>query len=422
MGLHRKPIPVSEAVERVMKYARKGTQESVSINDCDSRYLADDIIADHDIPHFDRAPYDGFAIDAEDSKGASQDNPVTFEVIEEIGAGSIARNAAGGKKAIRIMTGAKMPEGSNAVVMLELANEFKEDGKTYMSIKRTYKPGDNVSYKGAETTEGDILVKKGRKINPGIKAVLATFGYAKVLVMKKPVVGLFATGSELLDVDEELEPGKIRNSNAYMMSSQIIRAGGEVKYFGQLVDDVDITYQSVKEMLKEVDCLVTTGGVAVGDYDHMPAIYERLGAEVLFNKIAMRPGSVTTVAQLDGKLLFGLSGNPSASYVGFEIYTRPVIQAMLETEKPHLKKVTAELTADFPKANPFTRFVRSTIGFSDGKAVVEPSGMDKSNVVTSLINTNSLMILPGGTRGFASGDMVEVLLLEDFEGSEWPWA
>lgn len=417
----RDPIAISEAVNRVMKYASHGEIEYVSINECDMRFLGEPVKATHDIPPFDRAPYDGFAIRAEDSSAASLNNPIEFEVIEEIGAGHVATKAVGPFQAVRIMTGALMPKECNAVVMLELAKDITKDGKPYMVIKRSYKPGDNVSYQGSETKEGEIVVEKGRAINPGIKALLATFGYARVPVVKKPIVGLYATGTELLDVDEPMEIGKIRNSNAYMISSQITRAGAISKYYGKLEDDFDTCFEAVKNALDEVDMLITTGGVSVGDYDYLPDIYKKLGAEVLFNKIAMRPGSVTTIAQYNGKLLFGLSGNPSACFVGFELFTRPVIRQWFYSSKPHLQKIKATLDTAFPKANPFTRFVRSKLIFKDGRIFVEPSGLDKSNVVTSLVDADSLMILPGGTRGYQADDEVEVLLLEDQKGSEWPW-
>lgn len=417
----RNPISISEAVCRIMKFSKFGDVEYVSINESDNRFLGEPIRASYDVPPFDRAPYDGFAIRAEDSIHASQDNPIEFEVIEEIGAGYIAKKEVGSFQTVRIMTGAIMPKESNAVVMLELAKDIVKEGKPYMVIKRPYRPGDNVSYQGSETKAGSILVDKGRIINPGIKALLATFGYARVPVVKKPIVGLYATGTELLDVDDPMELGKIRNSNAYMIASQIKRAGAELKYFGKLEDDFETCYEAVKKALNEVDILITTGGVSVGDYDYVPEIYRKLGAEVLFNKIAMRPGSVTTVAQYKGKLLFGLSGNPSACFVGFELFTRPIIRSWFHSSKPYLKKIKATLHTDFPKANPFTRFVRSELIFNDGRLFVEPSGMDKSNVVTSLVDCDSLIILPGGTRGFVKGDEVEVLLLEDQKGSEWPW-
>lgn len=240
-------------------------------------------------------------------------------------------------------------------------------------------------------------------------------------LLKKPVIGLFATGTELLEVEDELQPGKIRNSNTHMIIAQIERSGAEVRYFGKLPDDFELCYESIRSAIVEVDLLITTGGVSVGDFDYLPQIYKKLGADVLFNKVAMRPGSVTTVAHLDGKILFGLSGNPSACYVGFELFARPIIRTMLFCTKPHLRREKAVLEVDFPKANPFTRFVRSKVTIANGKLVASPSGVDKSNIVMSLAGTNSFIILPGGTRGFEAQTIVDVLLLEDSEGSEWPW-
>jgi molybdopterin molybdotransferase len=417
----RKPIPISEAVRQVMKYKMEGQTEFVSIFESLNRFLAEDLIATCDVPHFDRAPYDGFAIRSEDSQLASLDNPVEFEVIDHIGAGQITEKTVGPHQAVRIMTGAQMPKECDCVVMLELAKEIEREGKKFISIKRAYKKGENVSLTGEDAKKGEVLVKKGTLINPGIQAMLATFGYAKVPVAKKPVVGLYATGTELLEVDEPLVPGKIRNSNSYMISAQIERAGGEVIYFGKLPDDFATCFSAVKEALNKVDLLITTGGVSVGDFDYMPEIYQKIGAEVLFNKVAMRPGSVTTVAQFNHKLLFGLSGNPSACYVGFELFARPIIRSFLFSEKPHLRKEKAILEVDFPKANPFTRFVRSKTTVKDGRLVASPSGLDKSNIIMSLAGANSLMVLPGGTRGYEAGTEVEVLLLEDATGSEWPW-
>ncbi|MEH7387931.1 gephyrin-like molybdotransferase Glp [Bacillus sp. JJ1521] len=417
----RTPIPVPEAVSRVMEFTGSGTKEIVPIEASYGRFLAENVIADHDVPHFDRSPYDGFAVRAIDTTEAGQDHPVEFEVIEEIGAGSVVSKKVEAHQAVRIMTGAQMPAECDAVVMLELTTEYEREGRKYMAIKRPFKSGDNVSFQGEDTKKDSLLVEKGIFINPGVKALLATFGYHQVEVAKKPVIGIYATGTELLDVNQELVPGKIRNSNAYMISAQIERVGAEPKYFGKLPDDFDLCFDAIKHAISEVDILITTGGVSVGDYDYLPAIYDKLGAEVLFNKIAMRPGSVTTVAQLNGKLLFGLSGNPSACYVGFELLVRPVVRTRLFSKFPHLLKMRAELNADFPKPNPFTRFVRSKISFSDGKLLVTPSGLDKSNVVSSLAGANAFMVLPGGTRGFGKGDEVDTLYLEDQEGSKWPW-
>lgn len=417
----RTPITVAEAVRKVMDLAGNGTKEIVHIDQAYGRRLAEDVIAKHPVPPFNRSPYDGFAIRAADSKTASRDNPLTFRIAGEIGAGDLFTGEVKEREAVRIMTGAQIPDSCDAVVMFEVTAEHSDGADKYMTIKRPFAAGDNVSFAGEDTQEGNVLVQKGEYINPGVMALLATFGYNTVQVAKKPVIGVFATGSELLDVEEELQPGKIRNSNAHMIVAQIKRAGAEPLYFGKLPDQFDPCLTAIQEALQKVDMLITTGGVSVGDFDLLPDIYKEIGAEVLFNKVAMRPGSVTTVAKTDGKILFGLSGNPSACYVGFELFVRPVILHRSFSERPHLKGVKAELAADFSKPNPFTRFVRSSIDMENGFLRVDPSGFNKSNAVAVLAYTDVLMVLPGGTRGFQQGDKVDVLLLDSHEGSEWPW-
>lgn len=415
----RTPIPVTEAVQRVMALARSKTSEWVTLEESDGRILAREIKADHDVPPFDRSPYDGFAIKAADTIGGSKDHPITLKVIEAIGAGDVAVRDLTSGEAIRIMTGAQLPVGADAIIMLELVQERQTDGMSEIMIKREVKQGDNISRKGEDTKEGTILVEKGEPITPGVKAILATFGYAKVEVVKQPKVGVLATGSELLDPDQPLVPGKIRNSNAYMVMSQVKKAGAIPVNIGKLADNLEVSFKAVKEALEEVDVLITTGGVSVGDFDFLPAIYEQLGATVLFNKIAMRPGSVTTVASLGEKLLFGLSGNPSACFVGFELYAAPYIRALQGKTKPYLLRTKAQLSADFPKPNPFTRFVRSRVEFSEGRVLAKPVGLDKSNVVTSLAWANALTVLPGGTRGYQEGDLVDLLMLDGESSGEF---
>lgn len=417
----RFPVSVEECVLKVMEYAKNGLKELIQLELAHGRFLAEDLIADHNIPWFNRSPYDGFAVRAEDTKIASSDHPISLKVVGEIGAGMVFNGQAGAFEAVRIMTGAGIPEGCDAVIMLELVKEYTKSNQKFIEIKRSLNKGHNISFEGEDAKKGTILVKKGTFINPGIIALLATFGYSKVPVVKKPVVGVLATGSELLEVSDSLTPGKIRNSNSYMIMAQIERAGGKVKYLGKLSDEFDSCFAAVKNALTKVDLLVTTGGVSVGDYDYLPAIYDKLGASVLFNKVAMRPGSVTTVAHLNGKLLFGLSGNPSACYVGCELFVRPVIRMYLFNDRPHLKREIAYLGEDFVKPNPFSRFIRGTLSYNKGKLIVSPSGFNKSGAVSSLASANAFIILPGGSRGYKKGMVVDVLLLEDVQGSEWPW-
>lgn len=421
MVVTRKPIPVGQAVERVMNVSKKGETEWVPLEQSLHRHLAETIIADHDIPAFDRSPYDGFAIRAEDSIHASKENPLTFHVVDHIGAGSVSEKKIGRYEAVRIMTGAKIPDGADTIVMLELANVISENGNERIELKRPFYSGDNISKKGEDTAEGERLIPAGTVIDSGVIALLATFGYAAVNVVKKPKIGIIATGTELLDISDPLEPGKIRNSNASMIYAQIQEAGGEPLNLGKMADHFDSCYEAVKKAIDKVDFLITTGGVSVGDFDFLPAIYERLGANVLFNKVGMRPGSVTTVAEYNGKLLFGLSGNPSACFVGFELFVKPVIKNWLLSDKPYSLYHQATLSKDFLKANPFTRFVRSSVSSENGKLFVDPVGLDKSSSVISLASTNALLVLPGGTKGYQKGDQVIVLMIKEERGCEWPW-
>jgi molybdopterin molybdotransferase len=414
----RKPVSVQEAIHKIVGFAKKGDSEVVTITESANRILSNPIVADHDVPPFDRSPYDGYAIRSIDTQNASSENPIQFKVIEEIGAGSVAKTNLQENDAIRIMTGAQMPEGADAVVMLELTSEEKRNGQTFMFLKRKIKEGDNISRRGEDTLAGEVIVQKGVEIHPGIHAVLATFGYDKLNVAKKPRVGFMSTGSELLGVEESLQPGKIRDSNSYMVAAQIEKAGGEPIRYPSLPDQFEQCFQAVRKALEETDLLITTGGVSVGDYDYLPDIYKELGAEVLFNKVGMRPGSVTTVARYKDKWLFGLSGNPSACFVGFELFARPIIRAWMGDETPHLPAVQAVLQSDFPKANPFTRFVRASYKWAGNQFEANPNRLDKSNVVMSLASTNCLMVLPGGTRGYQKGDKVTILLLDVNRGQK----
>ena len=406
----RTPIPVGDAIKKVLDYAFPLGVEKVELEESYGRILAEPIVASSDVPPFNRSPYDGYAIRSVDSAGASGDNRIAFQVIDHIGAGEVSAKKLEAKEAIRIMTGAQLPEGADAVVMFEQTVE----SPNRITIRKPFTAWENVSLQGEDVQKNEVVIDSGRFINPGTIALLATFGYSKVSVAKQPVVGILSTGTELLAVGDELVPGKIRNSNGPMIVAQLNRMGFRCKMYGISIDQLDESYEVVKQAAEETDCLITTGGVSVGDFDFLPAIYERLGAEVLFNKVAMRPGSVTTVAVANGRYLFGLSGNPSACFTGFELFVRPALLKMMGAGKFYLPQTKAVLEEDFTKANPFARFIRASY---DGEAV-SPAGFNKSNAVSSIARGNALIVLPGGTRGFQSGDVVDVLLLGMEEGAD----
>ena len=407
MTLNRQPISVFDAVSKVVENVSHIDVETIKLKDSYNRYLAEDLTATHNVPLFTRSAMDGFAIRSQDSaKGAE------FKVVEEVPAGSTSDYELKEYEAFRIMTGAELPKSADTVVMFEQANVIDDT----FTLRKTFEPYDNVAIEGEECEKGEVILHKGSQINPGTVATLATFGYAEVKVYRVPVVGVLSTGSELLEVSDELERGKIRNSNTPMIIAQLERIGVHAKRYNLEEDNLETLLEKIEKMFNEVDAVITTGGVSVGDYDLLPKVYDKFGAEVLFNKVAMRPGSVTTVARAQGKFLFGLSGNPSACYSGFELFARPAILLMQGSTRAFAPFINAKLGEDFKKANPFTRFIRAEIDFIDGTVISKPAGFNKSNAVTSIARSNGVIVLPGGTRGFEAGDEVQVMMTDVTSG------
>lgn len=404
----RKPIPVDDAIKRVIKVVENKEPITVYIDDALNYILAEDIKATYDIPRFNKSPFDGFAINSKDSEGAESNNRIQFDVVDHIGAGTPSHVRIKGHEAVRIMTGAPIPEGADAVVMFEQTTE-NENGFT---IRKPFKPGENIAFKGEECKESDVVLEKGQLINSGVIAVLATFGYEEVKVFKRPTVAIIATGSELVGPNEPLEPGKIRNSNGLMIKALCDQMNIQSKTYKIQEDNLRGCTESVNKALSENDIVITTGGVSVGDFDYLPQVYKEIGAEVLFNKVQMRPGSVTTVAYKNDKILFGLSGNPSACYSGFHLFTKPAILKMMSSEEIYPVIINAKLGEDFKKPNPFTRFIRGKLSFTNEGIIAVPSGFNKSNAVVAIAKSNGMIILPSGTRGYSKGDEVKVLLTD----------
>lgn len=404
----RNPIPVREAINRVVTQDIYTKQIEVPLESSVNYILAEDIVATYEIPRFNKSPYDGFALRSRDTEGASGDHRIKFTVIDHIGAGSVSEKEVGPFEAVRIMTGAEMPKGADAVVMLE---QTVEDEQSF-TIRKSFNVNENVSLKGEETQIGDTVLNKGQQINPGAIAVLATYGYTQVKVFDKPSIGVIATGSELLEVGDDLEPGKIRNSNGPMIVALSQKFNLDVASYQIQEDDLKSSIQVVKKAMAKHDIVITTGGVSVGDFDYLPQIYDEINAEMLFNKIAMRPGSVTTVAVAEGKYLFGLSGNPSACFTGFELYVKPAVLHMMGATAIYPQMIQATLMEDLTKANPFTRFVRATATFNGKAMTVVPSGFNKSGAVVAIAHSNAMIMLPGGTRGYQKGYTVDVILTD----------
>ncbi|MDF2938187.1 MAG: moeA [Paenibacillaceae bacterium] len=414
MKFQRKALLVEEAAARVVERVQPGRIETVPLADAWDRYLAEPLLADQPVPHFRRSGMDGYALRAKEVAGASEESPVTLQVTGNIPCGSIYGKLLEPGQAVRIMTGAAVPDGADAVVRLEDTLSEKNGGSGTVTILRGVNAGANVSEIGLEISQGERLLEAGHRIGPGEAALLAMFGAARVQVYARPRVAVFATGSELLAVEEPLSPGKIRNSNSYMLLAQLREAGCEPILGGAIPDNVELARQAITAAMDEYDMVITTGGVSVGDYDILYDLTTDWDGELLFNKLAMRPGSPTTASARRGKLLFALSGNPAACFVGFELLVRPAVRRLMGGEDVGLRTVPARLKAESLKTDrKFTRFVRGVRNVDrEGQLWAEPVGVDASSITVSLRDADCLIVVPPADMPMEQGGLVALVPLK----------
>ena len=407
----RRALQVKEAQSKVTQHAKLLDVEWVPLNQSYGRYLAETVEAPHPFPAFNRSGMDGYAIIASDTLESSRDHIVWLQVVDNIPCGAVPTVEISSGKAARIMTGAQVPTGADTVVMLEVTETRESDGQAYVGLRKPQDVGRNITPCGFELNKDEPVIPAGTLISTGDIAVLAAFGVHSVKVHRRPKVGIFATGTELLEVHEPLQPGKIRNSNSPMLEALVREAGGEPILLGAIVDDLELARNKVQMAMENYDFVITTGGVSVGDYDVMGDLVREQSTEMLFNKVTMRPGSVTTAAIRGGKLLLALSGNPGACFVGFQLFARPVIGLMQGAIHPYLPEWTATLGEDYSKVNNYTRYVRARLEIREGILYAFPAKIDESSVTVTIKDSHCLIIVPPEERGLIAGAKVTVLKL-----------
>ncbi|MFC4596743.1 gephyrin-like molybdotransferase Glp [Cohnella hongkongensis] len=396
-----------EAQRAVLDHARFLGAENVSLYEAWGRHLAEELIAPHPFPAFRRSGMDGYAVRSADLKQARPESPAELEVLESLPGGAEPKHPIGPGQASRIMTGGMVPEGADAVVMLEMTSAGERDGMPIVRIGKSVPSGVNLSEIGSEIRLGDRLLPVGQPIGPGESALLASCGYTRVAAARRPRVAILSTGSELLEVDEPLAPAKIRNSNAPMLAALVREFGGEPLMLGKVPDRAEEAEERVRQALSGCDLLLTSGGVSVGDYDVMADIVARPDAKLLFNKVAMRPGSPTSAALFGEKLILALSGNPGACFVGFHLFAVPALRRMLGVERPLHPAYSAFLGEDFPKVNAYRRYVRAATEIRDGQVWVTPTGDDKSSLMTTIVGSDCLIEIPPTKEGLKRGQPVK---------------
>ena len=403
-------ISVEAALETILKEINPLGLESVGIASALGRVIGEDISARGSNPPWDNSAMDGYALRAADAKGASPDVPVKLTVLYDLPAGSVPQGPVGPGQAVRIMTGAPVPIGADAVVMVEKT----ESGDGFVLVKAEPRGGENIRRAGEDFKAGDVVVTKGSLIRPAEVSMLATVGVPFVFVHKKPRVAVISTGDELCDIIEAPAEGKISNSNGYALAALVAASGAVPIQLGIAKDTKESLRQKLTAALS-ADCIISSGGVSVGDYDFVKDIVPRIGAEVVYKGVAIKPGKHILVAQKEEKFVLALPGFAYSSTVTAILYVLPLIAKMLGRDSAY-KTVAAKLSEEFTKRSRLTEFTACNVVVEDGEYFVnfKDKKVGSSAILTNMLNSSALMITGEEDANLSKGTFVNVILLDNF--------
>ncbi len=410
-------ISVEEALEKVLSYVDVLEREEKPILECLGQVSDEDIYSPIDVPPLANAAMDGFAVRSKSTQGASKDSPRILRVIGEVAAGCVSEQEVEPGTAIRIMTGAPIPKGADSVVPFEDTDETERKalGKTFseVGVLCEVSKGLNIRGAGEDITAGALVLKKRTVLHPPEIGALASIGRGRAVVIRRPVVAILATGSELVDIDLPLSPGKIYNSNTYSLAAQVKQCGGIPKILGSAPDSEEMLADKIRQGL-DSDMLITSGGVSRGDYDMVKDVLAREG-EVAFWTVRMKPGKPLAFGVLGkGKKVphLGLPGNPVSAMITFELFARPAILKMMG--KPNLAKPTIEAVLESPIENRDSRriFARAVVTKREDRYFARLTGPQGSGILTSMAQANGLVIVPENVTKVEEGELVQVLMLD----------
>jgi molybdopterin molybdotransferase len=400
-------IPVEEALDKVLSSIQPLGSEKVSILEALGRVCVEDILANRDIPPFNNSGMDGYAVRSEDIQYASPQHPVQLEVIEDLPAGFVPKKRVERGNGIRIMTGALIPEGADAVVPVEGS---KKEGN-FVSIFVSSLPGEYIRKAGEDVKKGECVISAGDLINPAEIGMLASLGRSSVAVYQRATVAILCTGEELVDVDGNLDGVKIVSSNSYSLAAQVKDCGAIPIQLGIARD----RKEEIKEKLLQgirADVLISSAGVSVGDYDFVKDVLNDMGVEIVFWKVAMKPGMPVVFGTVQGKPVFGLPGNPVSSMVSFEQFVRPSLLKMMGHRQLFRPVIDAILKEDIQKRPGRRHFMRAFVAFEKGQYFVTPTGAQGSGILKSMVKANGLMVIPEDREIVKAGEKVKVQLLD----------
>jgi len=405
-------LSVEEAQERVLALVRPLEPERVPILEALGRVLAEDVCADMDIPLLDNSAMDGYAIRAEDASGASHDHPVRLRIIGNLAAGYTFQRAVEPGTAVRIMTGAPIPQGGDTVIRFE---RTRRDGDV-VEILEEVRRGRNIRRAGEDVRRGELILPQGTLLRPQEIGMLAALGRAELLAIRRPRVAILATGEEVIPVDYALAPGKIHDANSYSNAAQVLCYGGVPLLLGIARDRREELSAKIRGGLEQgVDLFLTSGGVSVGDFDVVKEVLAAQG-EIHFWWVNMKPGKPLAFGQIGEVPLLGLPGNPVAAMISFELFARPAILKMLgrkEWAKPTIEAVMEDAIA---RKDNRRHFLRVRVWKEGGHYYARLTGPQGSGILNSMVQANGLAVITEERGELAAGERVQVLMLDWPEG------
>jgi molybdopterin molybdotransferase len=400
-------IDYQEARNRILAAARFLGAESVPLLGALGRSLAVDVKAGEDIPPFAKAVMDGYAVRAADTRLPGGGGAVELEVVEDLPAGRVARKAVGPGQAIRIMTGAPLPRGADAVVMVERT----EKAGTAVRVLHSVRPGENIGLAGEDVRKGDVVLEKGSLVGPAELGMLAALNRSVVRVARRPRAAVVATGDEVVEPGERKGPGKIRNSNGYSLLAMAQGAGAEASYLGIARDRKSSLVGKIRRAA-ECDILLLSGGVSVGDHDLVKSQLESLGVRPVFWKVRIKPGKPVFFGVRGKQLVFGLPGNPTSAMVTFLLFVRPAIDKMTGKREIGPRRAKAILSEDIALKPGRRHYLRGILEGAGPVLRVAPYANQKSGVLRSMVRSRVLIEAPADASRLEKDREVDIVFIE----------
>lgn len=390
----------NEARNIIIEHVIPVSSEKISLTESAGRISAEDITAKINVPSFDRSPYDGFAFMADDV-------PSTLRVTQEIRAGDSPQLPLKHGESAKILTGAMIPQGADAVTKYE-DTEFTDSEVT---ISRKFAHGENIIRAGEDVKAGNVLVRNGEIIDAGRAGLIASQGIPSVNVYRKPIIGIISTGNEIADIHSPLTAGKIYNTSRYTFSTALTLAGFIPKFVGVACDDENEIAKLISYSLSSCDALVVTGGVSAGDYDRMPEALKILCAQILVRDVELKPGGKCIYAVKNDKLICCLSGNPASALTNYYAVALPALKKLsgLKDFMPH--EIDIALANSFSKKSPITRIIRGTLNFADGKIFMRVPSEQGNGVLSTMSGANVMAIIPAGSGKLQEGERLKGFLI-----------